>query len=77
MEINIRVFCFSPVLLTDLPSQFLMNRYLGLSMPHPIYRTCGSSPWEVEKGTTQARLLSGQSRLEALTCIGAQRTPIK
>ena len=53
----------------SLPSlQYLKNRYLGLSMPHPIYRTCGSSPWEVEKGTTQARLLSGRSRLEALTC---------
>ena len=53
----------------SLPSlQYLKTRYLGLFMPHPIYRTCGSSPWEVEKGTTQARLLSGRSRLEALTC---------
>ena len=30
-------------------------------------RSCGSSPWEVQKATIQARLLSGRARLEALT----------
>ena len=33
----------------------------------PLFRSCRSSPWEVEKATTQARLLSGRFRLEALT----------
>ena len=47
--------------------QYLKTRYLSLSKPHPIFRSCGSSPWEVEKGTSQARLLSGRSRVEALS----------
>ena len=47
--------------------QYLRTKYLGLSKCHPIFRSCGSSPWEVEKGTTQARLLSGRFRVEALT----------
>ena len=47
--------------------QYLRTMYLGLSKCHPIFRSCGSSPWEVEKGTTQARLLSGRFRVEALT----------
>ena len=34
---------------------------------HPLYRSCRSSPWELEKATTQARLLSGRFRVEALT----------
>ena len=32
-----------------------------------LYRSCRSSPWELEKATTQARLLSGRFRVEALT----------
>ena len=47
--------------------QYLRTKYLSLSRPHPIFWSCGSSPWEVEKGTAQARLLSGRSRLEALS----------
>ena len=47
--------------------QYLRTKYLGLSKCHPIFRSCGSSPWEVEKGTNQARLLSGRFRVEALT----------
>ena len=61
--------------LTDLRSKastltslkFLKTQYLGLTKCHPIYSTCGSSPWEVEKATTQARMLSGRYRVEALT----------
>ena len=34
---------------------------------HPIFTTCGASPWEVEKATTQARFLSGRYRVEALS----------
>ena len=51
-----------------LPSlQYLKTEYLGLTMCHPIFWTCGSSPWELEKATTQARFLSGRYRVEALT----------
>ena len=47
--------------------QYLKTKYLSLSRPHPILWSCGSSPWEVEKGTAQSRLLSGRARLEALS----------
>ena len=47
--------------------KYLKSRFLGLSRCHPIFWTCGSSPWEVDKATTQARLLSGRYRLESLT----------
>ena len=32
-----------------------------------MFRSCGSSPWQIEKATTQARLLSGRYRVEALS----------
>ena len=47
--------------------KYLKTRYLGLTKCHPIFRLCGSSPWEVEKATVQARLLSGRFRVESLT----------
>ena len=47
--------------------QYLKTGFLGLTKPHPLFRTCSSSPREVEKATSQARLLSGRSRVEALT----------
>ena len=51
-----------------LPSlKYLKTEFLGLTRCHPIFRSCGSSPWEVEKATTQARLLSGRYRLESLS----------
>ena len=51
-----------------LPSlQYIQTRFLGLTKCHPLYRSCRSSPWELEKATTQARLLSGRFRVEALT----------
>ena len=40
---------------------------MSLTKCHPLYTTCGSSPWEVEKAVTQPRLLSGRYRLESLT----------
>ena len=53
----------------NLPSlKYLKTGFLGLTRCHPLFLTCGSSPWEVEKATTQARLLSGRYRLEELTC---------
>ena len=51
-----------------LPSlKYLQTNFLGLTRCHPLFRSCGSSPWEVEKASTQARLLSGRYRLESLT----------
>ena len=47
--------------------QYLQTKFLGLTRCHPLFRSCGSSPWEVEKATTQARLMSGRYMLESLT----------
>ena len=47
--------------------KYLKTGYLGLNKCHPLFTTCGSSPWEVEKATVQARLVSGRYRLEGLT----------
>ena len=47
--------------------RYLNTGFLGLTKAHPIFRTCGASPWEVEKATVQARILSGRYRVEALT----------
>ena len=47
--------------------QYLQTKFLGLTRCHPLFRSFGSSPREVEKATTQARLMSGRYRLEALT----------
>ena len=53
---------------STLPSlHHLKTDYLGLTKCHPLFTTCGSSPWEVEKATTQARLLSDRYRVEALS----------
>ena len=52
----------------SLPSlKYLRTDYLGLTTCHPIFTTCRSSPWEVEKATTQARMLSGRYGVEALS----------
>ena len=51
-----------------LPSlQYLRTEYLGLTRCHAMFWTCGSSPWELEKATTQARFLSGRYRVESLS----------
>ena len=47
--------------------KYLQTKFLGLTRCHPLYWSCGSSPWEIEKATSQARLLSGRYRLEALS----------
>ena len=52
----------------SLPSlQYLKTPFLGLTRCHPLFWSCGSSPWETEKATSQARLLSGRYRVEALS----------
>ena len=40
---------------------YLKTRFLGLTKCHHKFRSCGSSPWQIEKVTTQARLLSGRT----------------
>ena len=47
--------------------KYLKTGYLGLYKCHPIYSSCGSSPWEIQKACIQARLFSGRYRLERLT----------
>ena len=41
--------------------------FMSLSITHPLYSTCGSSPYQVSKAAVQARYLSGRARVEALT----------
>ena len=41
--------------------------FMSLSRTHPLFTTCGSSPYEVSKAVTQARWLSGRARVESLT----------
>ena len=36
--------------------------FYSLSRPHPVWSTAGNNPYEVEKATIQARLLSGRYR---------------
>ena len=47
--------------------KYLRTKFLGLTRCHPLYWSCGSSPWEIEMATSQARLLSGRYRVEALS----------
>ena len=41
--------------------------YMSLSHTHPLFTTCGSSPFEISKAVVQARYLSGRARVESLT----------
>ena len=46
-----------------LPSlDFFRANFMSLSSPHPIWTSAGSSPYEVQKATVQARMLSGRYR---------------
>ena len=40
--------------------------FYSLSSPHPLWTTAGSSPYEIQKATVQARMLSGRYRTEKL-----------
>ena len=46
---------------------YFRTGFMSLTSCHPLFLSCGSSPWEVEKAVTQSRLLSGRYRLEALS----------
>ena len=41
--------------------------YMLLSQTHPLFPTCGSSPYEISKAVVQTRFLSGRARVESLT----------
>ena len=41
--------------------------FMSLTTTHPIFSTCGTSPYEVSKAVVQAMYLSGRGRLETLT----------
>ena len=47
--------------------KYLRTSFMGLTRCHPIFLTCGSSPWETEKAVTQGRLLSGRYRVDSLS----------
>ena len=42
-------------------------KFMSLSTTHPLFTTCGSSPYETKKAVIQARYLSGRARVESLT----------
>ena len=41
--------------------------FMSLSSTHPLYSSCGSSPYQVSKACVQACYLSGRARVEALS----------
>ena len=46
---------------------FFHPEYLSLVRPHPIWLTAGSSPYQVNMATIQAKMLSGRYRTETTT----------
>jgi hypothetical protein len=47
--------------------KYFDTSYMSLSTTHPLFTTCGTSPYEVSKAVIQARYLSGRARVESLT----------
>ena len=45
---------------------YFKPEYMSLTKTHPIWTTCGSNPFEVNKAVTQARMLSGRFRTQEL-----------
>ena len=46
---------------------YFKTRFMSLTRCHPMITSCASSPWEVEKATSQSWLISGRYRVESLT----------
>ena len=47
----------------DLPSlTFFLPHFYSLAKPHPIWSTAGNNPYQVQKATCQAQMLSGRYR---------------
>ena len=40
--------------------KYFRAEYMSLTRPHPIWSTCGSNPYEINKAVVQARMLSGR-----------------
>ena len=40
--------------------RFFKAEYMSLTRPHPIWSSCGSNPYEINKAIVQARMLSGR-----------------
>ena len=55
------------VFLQEASLKYFKPDYMSLSVTHPLYSSCGSSPYEISKAAVQARFLSGRARVEALT----------
>ena len=53
--------------LRDKSLKYFDANFMSLSQTHPIFLTCGSSPYEVSKAVVQARFLSGRAKVESLT----------
>ena len=53
--------------LRDKSLRYFNPNFMSLSRTHPIFLTCGSSPYELSKAVIQARALSGRARVESLT----------
>ena len=48
-------------------SLFLFKpQHMSLSIPHPLITTCGSNPYEINKGIVQLKFLSGRYRTDRL-----------
>ena len=53
---------------TKLPSlRYFRPDYMSLTSPHPLWKTCGSNPYEIHKAVIQARMLSGRYQTEDLS----------
>ena len=46
--------------------KFFNPAFMSLDSPHPLWLTAGSNPYEVNKATIQARMLSGRYRSESV-----------
>ena len=51
-----------------LPSlQYFFPNHMSLSSIHPMFTSCGGSPYQTKKAVVRTRYLSGRGRVEALT----------
>ena len=55
------------LLLKEASLKYFDPNFMSLSRTHPLFTTCGSSPYEVSKAVIQSRWLSGRARVESLT----------
>ena len=47
--------------------KYFKPEFMSLMKPHPVWTTCGSNPFEVNKATIQARMLSGRYLTDQLS----------